>query len=329
MQRQKVSGLLAAGAFFVLLSLAPAASASTLTIHLNPITKAAVMVSTSETKIVLTYPANSSMSKGLAGYSASSTESGNFQGGSPGIGALEGHFHDDDGSSVTISNMTVLAGYSAKANATALVISKVTNITATVTGVFSVVNGTVTADLGWRSFQIEGALDLPLQGHLVDVNLVGSSVNTAMGNRGSEALMFAGIFGGASIWAKPTLNFSSLSSPLTTWTKSYNSLTNTTTFSKTITGQSSLSASETFNGQTYSLKVTSDPSSVIATQGYADASGNSLAIVPTPMYLSPITWAEAGFLAALVGLAGYALVRSRRSRMTGGGSVAGAGPVLS
>ena len=295
----------------LLLSFVPAASASTLTVDLNPATGVAAMQSTSVTNIVLTYPANSSLSDYLSGLSYNASSSGTFPAGSQGVSAFEGHFRDDDGSSVSISNLNVSASYVANANATTLVIMKQTVISATVSGVFSVVNGTVTANLGWRSFHIDGALDLTLQGHVFDINLLGSSVTWAMGGRSLGIAVVTGMFGGESLWSTPTLNFSSLDTPLANWTKNYDSLTNTTTFSKTISGQSSLSTTYTSDGQTYSLRATSDPSAVISTQGYADASSNSLSIVPTPLYLSPVMWAEAGFLGALVVFAVVVVVRSR------------------
>ena len=296
----------------LLLSFAPAAAASTLTVNLNPNTGVATMKSTSVTNIALTYPVNSSLSKYLNGYSYSSSTSGTFPADSQGVASFEDGFHDDDGRSVSISNMTVTTSYSAHANATTLQIQKQTVIAATVSGVFNVVNGTVTADLGWRSFQVRGALDLPLQGRVFDVNLLGASVTSAMGDKGAGIGVVTSMFGGERLWSTPTLNFSALNTPLTTWTKNYDSVTNTTTFSKTISGNSSLSSIYSENGKTYSLKMTSDPSATIATPGYAEASGNSLTIVPTPMYLSLVTWAEAGFVAALAAFAAVMVVRSRR-----------------
>lgn len=297
-----------------LLSLAPAAAASTLKVDLDPSTGAATMTSVSSTHVVLAYPANSTLSKYLKGFSQSDTASGTFNAGSQGISDLVNHLHDDEGRSVSIQNMTVSTNYSAKANATALVINKDTNITATVKGVFKVVNGTVTADLGWRAFHVDGALDLDFQGHSVDINLLGSTIAWSMVGRDNGLGAVTGMFGGDGLWNMPTLNFSSLSAPLTTWTKSYNSLTNTTTFSKTISGSSSLSTTYTNDGQTYSLKVTSDPSAEIVTCGYAVASGNSLSIEPTPVYLSPVTWVAAAGVAAFTGAVAMVLVRARRAR---------------
>jgi len=317
MQGQRKYGVLATGAIIALLSFLPAAYASTLTVQLNPSTKAAVMTSTSVTNIVFTYPAKSSISSYLNGYADNTSASGSFPGGSQGVTSFEHQFHDDGGSQVSVTNMTVSTNYSAKANSTTLMISKHTTISATVSGVFNIVNGSVTANLGWRAFRIIGALNLPLEGRVYDVNLVGSSVSLAMGDRYSESSSVLSLFGSASLWNAPTLNFSSLNSPLSSWTKNYDSVSNTTTFSKTISGSSSLSVSETFNGQTYSLKATSDPSAVIKTTGYADASANDLTIVPTPLYLSPITWAEVGFFVGLVALAGFALARSMRRKTNG------------
>jgi hypothetical protein len=313
MHRLVVSAAPLAVLALLMLSLAPAAAASTLKVDLNPSTGVSTMTSTSVTKIILTYPANTSLSNYLKGYSDSASASGSFNAGSQGVIAFSGQFHDPYyNSNVTIQDLNVSTSYSAVANTTVLVIMKQTNITATVSGVFSVVNGTVTANLGWRSFYIAGALNLMLQGHQFDVNLLGSAVTWSMAGKSIGIGLITSMFGADRIWNMATLNFTALNTPLTNWTKSYDSLSNTTTFSKTINGQASLSTSYTNNGQTYSLKAVSDPSAQIATKGYADASGNSLKIVATPAYLSPITWAVAAVV--IVVLAAGAILAVNRSR---------------
>ena len=270
----------------LLIAVSPIAYASTLTVNLNPKTGLANVDSVSTTKIVFTYPANSTISKYLRNVSSSSTFSGSFTGTSQGAQEFEGTLHDWD-NRVSVGIMSVAVNYSLKGNTTALVLDKTTSVNATVSGVFRVVNGTVTADLGWRSFIVRGAMDLPLNGHMVDINLAGSAMQDSLGSQSFASGWMMGAFGGGSFWNRPTLNFSALDTPLSTWTKNYDSAMNTTTFSKTIAGSSTFTASYDLNGQKYSLSATSDPTGVVAVQGYANASGNSLALAPAPASATP------------------------------------------
>jgi hypothetical protein len=298
----------------MLFAVSPMASASTLTVNLNPKSGIATLDSVSSTSIVFTYPANSTISNYLRNASSSYSLSGKFDGTSSGTRELQGSFDDWD-SHVTVSNISVSVSFSAKGNATALVINKVTDINATVAGAFTVVNGTVTANLGWRAFVVRNAMDLPLQGHNIDINLAGSAMENSIGTHASAAGWLMNSFGSYGFWNRPTLNFSQLDAPLSTWTKNYNAATNTTTFSKTISGQSTFSVQATVNGQKYSLSEISDPSGVINVQGYANASGDSLVMAPAPASAS--VSASSGVLAAavVVGLlaaaGGYLAIRGR------------------
>jgi hypothetical protein len=319
-------GILAA---LLLSALAPAAYASTLTVYLNPNSRVTKLASVSSTDFTLTYPAGSSLSTYLKGYNSTKSLSGNFSTGSDAVTGFEGHFEDDSGDHVSIQNMTVSYTYNAKANATALVIHKETDITAWVNNVFKVSNGTVVADLGWRSFYIRGALDLALGGSTIDVNLAGSSLTEGLTGRTNGLELMTGLFASDQLWSRPTLNFSSLNSPLNTWTKGYNSLTNTTTFTKTVSGQSTLSATYTDNGKTYSLTMKSDPSAMIAVRGYADATANGITFSSVPVYLNPITWVGAGAATAVI--AGVVIYLAKRGSLGSWGhkpSTLGAQPSL-
>lgn len=293
----------------LLIAVAPMASASTLTVNLNPKTGLANVDSVSTTKIVFTYPANSTISKYLRNVSSSSTFSGSFMGTSQGAQEFQGTLHDWD-NHVSVSNMSVAVDYSLKGNKTAMVFDKTTKVNATVSGVFRVVNGTVMADLGWRSFIVRGAMDLPLDGHTMDINLAGSAMEDSLGSQTFASGWMMGAFGGGSFWNRPTLNFSELSTPLSTWTKNYNSATNTTTFTKTISGSSTFTSSYDLNGQKYSLSATSDPTGVVAIQGYANASGDSLVIAPAPASATTSLLAIGAVIAVLALLGGiYAVKR--------------------
>jgi len=310
----------AAALALLVVSLAPGVYASTLTVDLNPSTHVAKLTSVSTTNFVLAYPANSTLSSLLKGYNSSSSLSGSFNSSSDGLRHFRADFRDGADANVSITNMTVSYSYTASANSTALVVQKQTDITASVTGLFKVSNGSVTADLGWRSFYVKGALDLNLGNHTVDVNLAGSALVQSTLGRESGGGMLSGMFAGGSLWNRPTLNFSSLGSPLSTWTKSYDPITNTTTFSKTVAGNSTFSASYSSGGSSYSLKMTSDPSASISTKGYAQANGNTLVFSKPPAYLDPLIWVGLAVVAVLAAVG--AVYLSRRSRP----SAAGSGP---
>jgi uncharacterized protein (DUF2141 family) len=294
----------------LVISAAPAAFASTLTVTLNPTTKVAEVHAVSTTKIVLTYPANSTMSNNLKDVNSSLALSGSFDSSYTGVREFQGDFHDEDGG-VSVHNMTASVDYTAKGNATAFVLNKETNITAWVTGIFHVVNGTVQADLGWRSFVVVGALNLNLGDHMVDINQVGSAMADSLSTHTAAIQILADSFGRDGIWTRPTLNYSALNAPLSTWTKNYDSATNTTTFSKTISGSYTLSASADYNGQKYTMSATSDPSASIAIEGYATASGNSLVVGSAPATLSSSLWVAAAIGVVVVGAVAYLALRSR------------------
>jgi hypothetical protein len=306
MKRQVKSIIPITALAIVLLSLAPMASASTLSVNLNPKSGLAKINSMSSTNIVFTYPANSSVSTWLRNISSSVNLKGSFDGTTQGAQELQGSFDDED-SHVVVKNMSVAFGYTAKGSTTQLVIHKSTNITAWVSGVFSVVNGSVTANMGWRAFVIRGAMSLPLENQNIDVNLAGSTMEGSFGEHAYAAGFLQTAAWGW--WNRPTLNYSQLNTPLSTWTKNYDSATNTTTYSKTISGTSSFNASFTFNSQKYTLTATSDPTGVVAVQGYANAVGDSLVMAPAPASSGAGLIAVGAAVAVVLGLMGYIAVR--------------------
>ncbi len=298
----------------VLLSLAPMVSASTLSVNLNPKTGLAKIDSMSSTRIVFTYPANSTVSSFLRNVSSSLNLKGSFDGSAQGAQELQGSFDDEDGH-VVVKNMSVAFGYTAKGSATQLVIDKTTNITAWVSGVFSVVNGSVTANLGWRAFVIRGAMSLPLENRNIDINLAGASMEDSFGDH-AYAAGFLQDYASA-WWHRPTLNYSQLNAPLSTWSKNYDSATNTTTYSKTIAGSSNFTASFTYGSQKYSLSATSDPTGVVTVQGYANAVGDSLVMASAPpAAASGTVLAAVAVVAVLAAAIGYMAIRMRARAKT-------------
>ncbi|MDG6987753.1 MAG: hypothetical protein JRN21_00300 [Nitrososphaerota archaeon] len=297
-----------------LFSLAPVVGASTLTVTLNPTDKVARVDSVSTTKIIFTYPAGSEVASHLENVSSSVKLNSSFTGSDQGVTELQGsfdHLGGDSRSHVSVSNMSVSLEYTAIGNSTALVINKVTNVTAWVTGVFTVVNGTVEANLGWRSFVVAGPMNLDMENHMVDINQVGSAFQYSLSSQAYATGFLMDAFSRDSIWGTPTLNFTALNTPLSTWSKSYNSATNTTTFSKTVSGQSKLTADYSINNQNYTLSAVSDPTGVVAIQGYANAQGDTLVMASAPP--ATAVYLEAGAGVGLVALAaGYLFLRSKR-----------------
>lgn len=299
----------------LLLTLAPMANASTLTVDLNPQTQVAKVNSLSATKIVFTYPANSAIAKYLENVSSSESLNASFTGGM-GVRELQGSFDNRD-TSVAVQNMTVALSYSAKGNATALVIDKTTNLTSYVTGVFKVVNGTVHADLGWRAYVVSGPMDLDMHDHAVDINMVGSMVQDSLATHVFALGFIMSAFGGSGVWNSPTLNFTALNTPLTSWIKSYDANTNTTTFTKTIAGESTFSATFSEDGQNYTMSEVSDPTGVVVVRGYANAQVNSLVIVPAPAGSAVILVAASAIAVAAAAAAGYLYFRVRKPQSSG------------
>jgi len=290
----------------------PSVYASTLKVTLDPSTKIADVNSSSTTDLVLTYPAGSALAHFLGNISSSITKSGSFNSSSDGVvtfgSSLEEHDHQ-----IQVQSMNVTYALTAKGNSTAFVLHKQTGITAQVLGAFTVVNGTVKVDMEWKAFAVPGDLTLRLGGTDVDVNLVGSAFGFQLGGQPLALAAVSGLFGGDGLWHTPTLDFTSLNTPLSNWTKGYDPLTNTTTFSKTVNGQSSLNTSASFNGQKYTMTMKSDPSAQVAVQGYAVASGDTLVIQPAPVAMNPVVWLVAG---AVVILGAGAILYIRRNRHT-------------
>jgi hypothetical protein len=308
-----------------LIAATPAVYASTLKVNLNPTNQTATLTSSSTTILILTYPSNSSLSHYLRNYSTSVTWKGSFSGNSEGAAVLQSGLEEED-HDVRIRSMNVSYSLKATGNETALVVNKATDITAVVNGVFKVHNGTVTADLDWKAYHIPGDMVLKLEDHTVEVNKVGSTFVAELGDHSNIAAGIAYMFGGGELWHRSTLDFSSLNSPLSTWARNYDSITNTTTYSKTISGESSLNVSADFNGQRYTLTMKSDPSADVSTLGYAIASGNYLVIEHTPLILTPMVWVAAGV--AVIAAIGAAVYMLKRARLLAQPSIPGATGVV-
>jgi hypothetical protein len=290
----------------------PVVSASTVNITLNPTNGIAKVTGVSTTTIVFTYPVNSSLSNLLKEYNYSLQVSGNI---------AKGQVSSDDFQDalrnytpgISVENMSASLATHAVGNSTALVVTRVTNLTAYVTGIFNVTDGKVMANLGWKAFAIKGSFEVPMDGQSYDLNLLGSALVTPLGRAGVASSFLASSFGGESIWSRSTIDFSALSTPLSNWTRVYNPATNTTTFTKNVNAESNYSSSVSFNGQKYTLSMVYDPSSSVKVLGYANPVGDSLVIEsPPPGTISTTTVLA---LVAFIVVAVFAFVAiKRRSR---------------
>lgn len=264
-----------------------------LKVTLNPTTKVADVASSSTTDLVLTYPTGSALSRFLGNVSSSITKSGSFNSSSDGVVEFGGILGEDD-HEIRVESMNVTYSLTANGNATTFVLHKQTGITAQVLGAFTVVNGTVKVDMAWKAFRVPGDMTLRLGDTDTDVNLVGSAFDLQLGGQPLALAAVSALFGGDGLWHTPTLDFSSLNSPISNWARRYDPVTNITTYSKTVTSQSNLNASASFNGQKYTLMMKSDPSAQIAVRGYAVATGDSLVVQPTSVALNPVVWLAVG-----------------------------------
>lgn len=294
----------------------PAVSASTVNIALNSSSGVARVTGISTTKIVFAYPANSTISNALKAYTYSMQVSGNVAKGE----ASSDDFQDmlrNYTPSISVQNMSTSLSTIAVGNATALVVTRITNLTAYVTGVFNVTNGKVMANLEWKAFTIRGSFEVPMDGNNYDMNLLGSAVMAPLGGEGMVASFLGGSFGRDNIWSSSTINYSALSSPLSNWTRVYDASTNTTTFSKTVKAQSNYSSSISLKGQAYSLSMVSDPSSTVEVLGYASPSGNSLIIESPPLGTVGISTILVLVAFIIVAVGAYLAIRRRARPSTG------------
>ncbi len=296
----------------------PTVSASTVNITLNPTTHVAQVVGVSSTKIVFTYPANSLISNGLNGYNYSTSVSGYLPRTASSTDDFENVLRNYT-STISVQNISASLETNAIANSTALVITRNTNLTAWVTGIYNDTNGQLMANLEWKAFTIRGSFIVPMGGHNIDLNMMGSGTMESLGGNSIASAFLSHSFGGDNIWSRSTIDFAALNTPLTNWTRHYDASTNTTTFSKSVNSVANYSASVSVNGQAYSISMVSDPSSTVKVLGYATASGNSVIIsTPPPNTFSFELVALVALLFVVILGTTYAIVRRRNNiRPTG------------
>ncbi len=290
-----------------------AANAATVTVTAYPAQNVSNLVINDTVNVIFTYPANSFVSRQLNGSSYSlqlsatniPRDSGAFQ-------SFQNALQQGDqqgNSSVTLLNMSITESKSLMANETTLVMSRSTIINAWVSGVFNkTASGRIMGNFGWKSFKVNGKFDVDFNGQSEDINFIGNSFFAPLGGKmGIMSLLMSDQLEELSHLS--TINFSAFNTPLSQWTRTYNSATGITSFTKSVPVETLFNASLSVNGNTYSIRVVSDPSYTLNIKGYAVATGNTV-ILTSPQ----INYAEYAAIAVIVviAVAGAALYLRRK-----------------
>ncbi len=263
------------------------ANASTLNVYVEPSLSQAKLVATTTSDLLFTYPSSSRVSNLLNGFTYSVQLSANN------VPSDSQAFHQFEAElraayyNITLENMSVSYQLYSSANQTTLNVTKIVTITAWATGIFNKTKSHVEANFAWKNFQVKGPWQLNFNGRYVDVNTVGQGMLYPIGQQSVLPSLLLTFFTSQAILSTSTINFSQLNTPLSEWSRTYNAATNTTTFSKSVSGNFLLNASVAVNGEQYALKVYQDPSSTITVSGYAIAQGNTLVIESAPILSGP------------------------------------------
>ncbi len=275
----------------------PLVSASSLTVHVYPAKNQAEINAVSDTKIVFTYPNQSTISDMLSGTNYTYNMVVNITHGESSIAFFEG-FLRSHYSNISVENMSVTMNVKAVANNTTLIITKSMNINIWISGIFNKSkNGTTIANMSWKDFAVNGKFDVNYNGNTWDINEAGGMIDNVMG-LGWNAFYL--MFENNHFLDRSTINYSALNAPLKDWSKNYNASSNTTSFTYVYNKTISFNSSVDFNGAKYTLNMSYDPSATIVVPGYATASGNDLIITST----APAT----AFPYLLVGIAAVVVI---------------------
>jgi hypothetical protein len=254
---------------------------SALSITLQPNRRQALMTASTLTQLVFSYPADSPLSPLLSGYNNTLSWAAEAPHNNEATVAFQNYLSSEYGN-VTVENMSVEFRLSATANSTTLILTKHVEINAWISGVFNQTNSGLSINLAWKSFVIPGKLDVDLNNQVVDVNRVGSTLTLPFSDQSVITSAMLTMFGRQRVWEASTINFSTLSAPLSQWHRTYNANSNTTIFTRSSNALFNATASFGQANENYKLSVSYDPSSTILVPGYALANGNSVVITRSP-----------------------------------------------
>ncbi len=213
---------------------------------------------------------------------------------------------------------------------------KISNITK------KVGNNSTIIDMSWRAFGVQGVLSSDFHGNLrvhypshnmtmtqtavnmnMDVNQLGDFGSFGEGDHSNNYLQFGSVFQdggfGSNVIGFNTINFHVFSVPLNQWARVYDSSTNSTTFFYNATSNYTLNASMSYNGSNYTIKLKTDPSAAITTNGNAKpSSANELVVssaaAPTSTGPSSIDVVVLGIVILVAVGATAVMVRSRTTK---------------
>jgi hypothetical protein len=270
-----MKNLLAIGIVSIfLLSLAvPAATASYLNVTIYPDKGLANVKLNSEASLIFTYPAGGLISQNLNFTTKSYSFSENFT--HPSDWAisfmeswLKSRYHN-----ISVENMSLTFNLVMHANTTALVVTKLLTLNLWVTGIFNKTKSETKVNVSWRAFEVKGSFKVSHDGQDFDLNDMEDILQEFSLNHFSEKM--------SGIGNVSTLNYTMFSKSLSSWQRTYDPNTNTTTFYYNASKYILFNAEWTGLNGNYSLKIEYDPSSTITTPGYATASGDTIVISPT------------------------------------------------
>ncbi|MCL4333638.1 MAG: hypothetical protein M1290_03330 [Candidatus Thermoplasmatota archaeon] len=166
-------------------------------------------------------------------------------------------------------------------------------------------NNTTVIDMSWRAFRVQGELMGQFRGELemmipqinlslresvnsnMDVNLLGDIGDFGEGGNGYSYFHLGGLLSNdgfnTRVMNYPTIDFNVFSVPLQQWTRVFHGSSNSTTFYYNASSNYSLNSTVSYNGSNYTLKLRTDPSAAITTNGNAVATNsNELSVTNAP-----------------------------------------------
>ncbi|MEM0447184.1 MAG: hypothetical protein QXT71_01330, partial [Thermoplasmata archaeon] len=194
---------------------------------------------------------------------------------------------------------------------------KLVTINLWVTGIFNKTKSETKVNMSWRAFEVKGNFKLSYENEDFDLNL--------MEGPWENMWMFPPLFQYEfqkkyeEMNNVSTLNYTMFAKSLSTWQRTYNPTTNTTTFYYNASKYLLFNAIWTINNSylpglngTYTLKIVYDPASTITVPGYATASGDTIIISPTaPSNTLPLIIAAVVVLVVVVGALAFFIKKKK------------------
>ncbi|MEM3335221.1 MAG: hypothetical protein QXY47_04220 [Thermoplasmata archaeon] len=302
---------------FLISLVAPAATGSYLNVTIYPDKGLANIKLNSDASLIFTYPANGTVSKTLNGTSYTKSFSLNFTHPSDWAisfmeGWLKSRYHN-----ISVENMSIIYNVVLNANKTTLVLTKLVTINLWVTGIFNKTKSETKVNMSWRAFEVKGNFKLSYENEDFDLNLMEGPWENMWMFQNQFQNQFQNKY--EEMNNVSTLNYTMFAKSLSTWQRTYNPTTNTTTFYYNASKYLLFNAIWTINysylpglNGTYTLKIVYDPASTITVPGYATASGDTIIISPTaPSNTLPLIIAAVVVLVVVVGALAFFIKKKK------------------